>query len=241
MEIYIRHISPQGVTIMKNKMILTGIFSLTLIFATALIGCPGTTDDTPPPAATQSLTGIWVDNRTTPTKAYIFTDVTDAAVAGAKVAYYSTNLTAGNQAATGTEVTIGNSAYTFTLASNTLTLIGYGIAQGGGSRPDVVFDRAQGSSGTTIHGVWVSRLPSTDQQYTLLIIRTGTANVFTSVGSNNWGVTAYTLTANANTTYITWGGNNPIAYTKETNPDTLDISAPGGNAPDAGLITLSGF
>ncbi|MDR0721822.1 MAG: hypothetical protein LBF75_03365 [Treponema sp.] len=220
-----------------SKTFLTGILALTLVFGMTLTGCDnGSSDDGSGGGGgggDNSLTGSWVDNRATPTRAFIFTDEADTAIAGAKVAYYSTNLTAGGTA--GNDVTIGGTAYTLTLAGNTLTLTGYDTTVQG-NPVDVIFDRVKGTSGSTIHGIWCSRLASSHQKYTLLIIRSGNANVFTAVGSNNWGQSAYTLSSDANNTYIKWGNGNPVVYTKTTDPTGLDITPPVGQQI-TGLMT----
>ena len=222
-----------------SKTFLTGILVFALVFVMALTGCEngssgGDNNNGGGGDGGNPLLGSWVDVRANPTQVFIFTDEADAAITGARVAYYSTALTQEATAATGSQITIGQTAYTYTLHGNTLTLNAYG------SSGNVVFDRAQGTSGSTMHGVWVSRLASTDVSYTLLIIRTGSAVTFTSVGAANWGESPYTLSSDANTMYIKWGNANPIAYTKTSNPDQLDITPPGANQPITGLITLGG-
>jgi hypothetical protein len=229
-----------------SKMFLAGIPALALVFGLTLVGCDdgSTTDPAPtaPAAGSNSLTGSWVDGtRTTPTAAFIFTDVPDAVITGAKVAYWSTNLTFENTPASNTQVTINNNGYTYQFSNNnnTLTLTGYATAVQGGTRADVSFDRAQGTSGTGIAGIWISRLADTNQDYTLLIVRQTSGNIFTSRYQQNqpiWGVTAYTLSSDANATYIKWGNGNPIAYTKDSDPTTLNITAP-NNQQQTGLIT----
>jgi hypothetical protein len=222
-----------------SKMFFAGIPVLALVFTLTLAGCDnGSTSDPAPAAGNNSLTGSWVDIRATPTQAFIFTDVADPAITGAKVAYWCTTLSNENQSVTGgNSLSINNTSYTFTVNGNTLTVAGYGTAQQGGDRPSVTFNRAQGTSGSTMHGVWISDLAPDNQKYTLLIIRSSTANIFYAVGQNNWGVTAYTLSSDANATYIKWGNGNPIAYTKESDPTALNITPPGGGQQITGLLT----
>jgi hypothetical protein len=224
-----------------SKTFLTGILALALVFGITLAGCEnsaggGSGDGG---GGGDSLLGSWVNNRGNPSQVFIFTDVSDTAITGAKVAYYSTNLTPENTDATGTQVTISGTAYTYTLSNNTLTLTGYKPAAGG-TAIDVIFDRAKGTSGSTMHGIWVSRLASTDASYTLFIVRSGSAKTYTAVGSANWGESPYTLSGDANATYIKWGNGNPVTYTKTANPDNLDITPPGGGNTITGLITLGG-
>lgn len=221
---------------------IIAIGTVIVVSTLALMGCDNSTGsssgggDDPP-----SLTGNWVDDRDNPTRAFIFTNVSDAAISGAKVAYYSTNLTDENQTATGTQIYIGGTAYTYSLSGNAMTVTGYSpAAQQGGNPTDVTFNRAQGTSGSTMHGIWVSNLASTSQQYTLLIIRTGSASIYTSVGSGNWGQATYTLSSDANATYVKWDNGNPTAYTLSTDPTQLAITPPGGNRI-TGLITLSAW
>jgi hypothetical protein len=231
-------------TMKLSKTFLMGILAFTLVFGMTLAGCDnGSTSDDGGSGSGggNSLTGSWVDARATPTEAFIFTDVVDAAVAGAKVAYYSTNLSNENTTATGNQVTIEGTSYTYTIANNVLTVTGYGVADAQGNRPNVVFNRAQGTSGSTMHGIWISNLASTNARYTLLIIRSSSANIFTSVGQNSWGESPYSLSSDANATYIKWGNNNPIAYTRTTNPDQLDITPPGGGNQLTGLITQTSW
>jgi hypothetical protein len=226
-------------TMKLSKTFLTGILVFALVFGMTLAGCDNGTTSDDNGGGGNPLLGSWVNNRANPRQVIIFTDVADAAVAGAKVAYYSANLTREQTAATGTQVTIGGADYTYSLVSNVLTVDSYGQAGAAGNRPDVIFDRAKGTSGSTMHGIWISRLAANNQSYTLLVIRTGTAATYTAVGSNNWGESPYTLSGDANTTYIKWGAGNPVAYTKTTNPDELSIPLPAGGQPIE-LMTLGG-
>jgi hypothetical protein len=226
-------------TMKLSKTFLTGILVFALVFGMTLAGCDNGTTSDDSGGGGNPLLGSWVDDRANPGQVIIFTDVADAAVAGAKVAYYSSVLNRAGTA-TGTQVTIGGAGYTYTLDSNVLlTVEKYGQADGAGNRTDVIFDRAKGTSGSTMHGIWISRLATNNQSYTLLVIRTGTAAIYASVGSNNWGESPYTLSEDANTTYIKWGSGNPVAYTKTTNPDELSIPLPAGGQQIT-LKTLGG-
>jgi hypothetical protein len=225
-----------------SKTFFAGIPALALVFGMILAGCDnGSTDSGGGGGGggNNSLTGSWVDNRAIPTRAFIFTDVADAAITGAKVAYWSTNLISENTAATGTEVTIGGTAYTYTLSDNTMTVTNYGI-NAAGNAENVTFNRAKGTSGSTMHGIWISNLPSTDANYTMLIIRTSSANILSSVGSANMGEAAYALSSDANASYIKWGNGNPMGYIKDSDPTSLTITAP-NNQQIAGLITQPGW
>jgi hypothetical protein len=219
-------------TMKLSKTFLAGILALALVFGMTLAGCDnGSTSDPAPAPNNNPLAGSWVDTRTTPGVVFIFTDEADAAITGAKVAYWSTNLRDEGAAAsaTGTDVTIQGTSYTYSLSGNTLTVNAYGTAPvGGGTRPDVIFDRAKGTSGSTMHGIWISRLASSDLQYTLLIIRTGTARTFTSVTSANGGEAAYSYQADATSTSIKWGNGNYNSYTKTSDPTQLTIPDPNG-------------
>jgi hypothetical protein len=228
-------------TMKLSKTFLTGILALTLVFGITLAGCENGTGggDDGGGGGGDSLLGSWVDNRVNPDKVFIFTDVADTAIAGAKVAYYSTDLNPEGTDATGTDITISGTGYTYTLSNNTLTLEGYKPVAGGPAI-DVVFDRAKGTSGSTMHGIWVSKLASTDTRYTLLIIRSGSAKTYTAVGSAKWGESPYTLSRDANATYIKWGNGSPVSYTKTANPDTLDITTLPGGGNVNGLMTLGG-
>lgn len=223
-------------------MIVCMALSIGLVLAGCDNGSTGDGGDSGTSAS--SLTGIWVDDRSTPTTTYIFTNEDDPAITGSKVAYYSTNLTdeGANAAATGNQITVSETAYQYVLNGNTLTLTGYIPGVGGAAATDADFTRAKGSSGSTMHGIWISSLASGNARYTMIIIRSGTARTFTAVGSANWGESAYVLSSDANATFIKWGNGNPVAYTKYTNPDSLDITRPaGGGATDTGLITLASF
>jgi hypothetical protein len=227
-----------------SKTFLMGIPALALVFALTLVGCDNGSTDTggggdDGGGSSNSLTGSWVDDRTTPNVAFIFTDVADTAITGAKIAYWSTNLNdeGTGSPATGNDITINRTAYTYTLSGNTLTLDNY---DAGATQSNVTFDRAKGTSGSTMHGIWISRLASTNQLYTLLIIRTGTARTFTSVGAGTGGEVAYSLSSNANTTYITWGNNNPTTYTKTADPTQLTITDPNGQQ-QPNLITQTSW
>jgi hypothetical protein len=223
--------------VVKNKLYLGMIICMTLVIGMVLAGCGG--DDPGPDSSGTSLTGIWVDDRDNISITYIFTDVPDGVIAGAKVAYWGSNVTAGGTA-TGTEISIGGTAYTYTVNNNTLTLNGYGTPDASGNATNVVFSRAQGQPGTGVTGIWVSNLASGDAKYTLLIVKSGTAAVLSSVGAD-WGVFAYTLSSDANTTYIKWGNGNPGAYTKYSDPVSLTIPKPNGGGNDTGLRTLPNF
>jgi hypothetical protein len=229
---------------MKNKRFFGMIVCMALAIGLVLTGCP--TEDSGGGdgggSSASSIKGIWVDVRVAPTLAYIFTDVDDAVIPGSKVAYYSTSLTNEGTPASGTEIRISGTAYTYTLSADksTLTLNGY-TTDAQGNPSNVVFERAQGYSGTTVNGIWISRLASGDAKYTMIIVRSGTADVFTSIGSANWGVTAYALSSDANSTYIKWGNAAPAAYTKESDPVALNIPRPTGGVPDNGLIMLANF
>jgi hypothetical protein len=226
-----------------SKTFLTGILALALVFGMTLAGCDnGSTDDGGGGGGGgDSLTGSWVNDRNNPTQAFIFTDVADPGIMGNKVVYYITTLTNQNTSVIGgNTLTIGTDTYLFTVNGNMLTVTAYGTAPaGGGTRPDVTFNRAKGTSGTTMHGVWISNLPPTDLRYTLIIIRQGTANIHTAVGGGAWGETSYSLTSNANNNLITWGSNTSSnAYTKDTDPTTLNIVDPNGQ-PRNGLMPLT--
>jgi hypothetical protein len=223
-----------------SRTFLTGILAFALAFGMTLAGCDNGTTNGDDDKGGNPLSGSWVNERANPRTVIIFTDMADAAVAGAKVAYCSVNLAPEQTSATGTQVTIGGYGYTYGLGANVLTVHGYGQADAAGNRPDVQFDRAKGTSGSTMHGIWVSRLANNNPYYTLLIIRTGTAAIYTSVGSDNWGEYPYTPSADANATYVKWGSGNPMVYTKTSNPDQLLIAPPVvAGARQETLITLS--
>jgi hypothetical protein len=213
-----------------SKMFLAGIPALALVFGLTLVGCDdgSTTDPAPtaPAAGSNSLTGSWVNNRTTPTQAFIFTDV-DAATAGAKVAYWSTNLSAQTTAASGTVVYINNVSYSYSMTdTNTLTVTAYGVDAAGNVR-NVPFKRAPGTSGSSMYGIWISNLPPSDNGYTLLIIRSNTAATLTTVGQGSWGETYYSLMSDATGTSIKWSTGNYVLYNRYSGtPDTLDLPPP---------------
>jgi hypothetical protein len=226
-------------TMKLSKTFLTGILVFALVFGMTLAGCDNGSTGDDNNGGGNSLLGSWVDDRTNPTEAIIFTNVNDDAISGAKVAYYSANLTKLNNPAQGGQVTINGTAYQYTLGDNTLTLDDYGTdAQG--NPADVLFNRAKGTSGSTIHGIWVSALASTDPKYTLLIIRSSSAITFISVGQANWGVAAYTLNEDRNSTQIKWGNGSYNPYTRNTNPDQLDVNTP-NNQMLNGLWLLSAW
>jgi hypothetical protein len=218
-----------GMTMKLSKTFLTGILALMLVFGITLTGCDnGSTSGGGGGGGGNALVGSWVNDRDNPARVVIFTNVADAAIAGANVAYWSTLLTPENTPASGSEVFIGGTPYSFTVNGNTLTITAYGEMDAMGNRPNVTFNRAKGSSGTTMHGVWISDLPSGNLRYTLLIIRTGSAKTYTAVTSARWGASAYSLSSDANTTYIKWGNSNPTAYTKYSDPTSLNVPTPGG-------------
>jgi hypothetical protein len=145
-----------GMTMKLSKTFLTGILALALVFGMTLAGCDnGSTDDGGGDGG-NDLVGSWVNDRDIPARVVIFTNVADAAIAGANVAYWSTLLIRENTPASGSEVFIGGTPYSFTVNGNTLTVTAYGEMDAMGNRPNVTFSRAKGSSGTTMHGVWRS-------------------------------------------------------------------------------------
>jgi hypothetical protein len=230
-------------TMKLSRTLLTGILAMALVSGMALVGCDnGSTDPDPGSGGGGgSLTGSWVDDRANPNQMVLFTNENDAVVSGSKVAYYSNNLYKEATNATGSEVYINDRAYTFQQSGNTLTVNAYGDAPaGGGPRSNVDFTRARGTSGSSIHGIWVtSGLSSNSQYYTMLIIRSGAGVTYTTqgTGANGWGITPYALTSDANFSYVNWG-SGPVQYSKNTNPDQLIITLPG--APQRTFITLGG-
>jgi hypothetical protein len=189
-------------------------------------------------AACLSLNRALPDNTTI----FIFTDVAHETIVGSKVAYYSTDLDKMTAAATGSEITIGGTPYNYVLSAdkNTLTLKTYGNAPATGTAPDVDFSRAKGYPGTGITGIWISDLPSNNAKYTLLMIKSGTAEVYASVGTN-WGKDiAYALTYDANNTYIKWDNSTSnVVYTKYSDPVSLDIPNPVAAGTITGLQTVN--
>jgi filamentous hemagglutinin family protein len=208
-------------TMKLSKMFLAGILALALVFGMTLVGCDNGGGGGGGGGGGDSLTGSWVDNRNTPGIVFIFTDVADAAITGAKVAYWSTALNDEGTAAsaTGDTVTINGQPYSYKLTDNntTMTVDNYG------GQTSAIFNRAKGTSGSTMHGIW-----SHSGSSTLLIIRTGTGMTFTSVGAGNGGEIAYTLQADANATSIKWRNSNYNTYTKTTDPTQLTIPDPNG-------------
>jgi hypothetical protein len=201
-----------------SKMFLAGILALALVFGLALAGCGdggGGGEETP---ANELSAGSWVDSRASPTTAFIFTNQAEGVQAGAKIAYWSTNLSEEQRSASSSEIMIRGTSYPYTYESNKLLLPGY-----------VNFNRAKGTSGSSISGIWISSDVSSDSpRYTLLIIRTGTGTTYTSVGADNGGESAYTLTKDANTTYIKWSDLVPLPYSKTADPTQLALTAPNG-------------
>jgi hypothetical protein len=221
------------------------IGAVIMVSAFAVAGCANDSDDgnnNNNGSGGSSLVGTtWVNNRGTPAQSFIFTNADEGAVTGAKIAYYASTLFKENQSASGSQVYISGSPYPITLNGNTLTVTGYiPAANQGGTATDVAFKRVEGTSGASIHGAWVpSSLASNSPQYTLLIIRTGTAETYTSVTSNNWGQHAYTPGSDTTGTYITWGSNTNVLARYTINPEgTLDITPPAGGNQITGLYNL---
>ncbi|MDR1901023.1 MAG: hypothetical protein LBQ88_01895 [Treponema sp.] len=248
---------------MKKKLFLAGILGLALIFALTLIGCPndgGDGGDNPGnnDGGGNPLLGTWVDDDRLQllSEAVIFTDsasTSATAAPGTKIAYYSTNLSGGNDISNvgGTDqLMIGNTQYIVELNAGQLVLKDYIPPQGqGGPNPvdaqDVTFKRAPGTSGSGLPGIWIpdgTVVNTAHPQYTIILIGgTSRKRVWSTVGNNDWGVVNYFLSEVGGNTVISWDGGNALSYNKSTigmnNTTSLVIRLPGKNG-DSTLYPL---
>jgi hypothetical protein len=158
------------------------IGAVIMVSAFAVAGCANDSDDggndnnSNNGGGGGSLSGMWGSPRSSPTNLFMFTETNDPGITGAKISYYSNQLTQENTQA-GTNVSISGTVYPIAVSGNTLTVSGYSPAAAGGAATDVAFKRVEGTSGSTIHGFWVpASLAPGSPQYTLIIIKTGTAD-----------------------------------------------------------------
>jgi hypothetical protein len=233
-----------GAESMKKKCFLTGIPGLALVFVLAFTGCPTDGGDGGGGGGGgDSLVMTWGDDDryTNLSEVAIFTNSASTSVtagAGAKIAYYAVNLTGGNDiVSTGTTDKLDISGTQYTVASPTadrFSLTDYIPANNQAAPPvsaqSVTFNRATGTSGTGLQGIWVSDLADTHAQYTIILI--GGNNGKKVWSSTSWGVANYVLSTGANGPLIAWNNANPVSYTNTVNASNvsiLTITLPGQN------------
>jgi hypothetical protein len=167
--------------IVKNKMFLTGITGVLLVFGMMVMGCDnGTTSDSNNGGNENPVLGMWYHGGTAnnPTELLIF-----SGTSGGKQYFYglwSPNV----ESTTDTSnklLHIGGSQYVYTVSGNTLTVKDYIDSRG--DTADVPFTRIEGSTKTDEHDVWyTASRTNADQNRTLLVIKSNNVT-FTAVGA----------------------------------------------------------